>query len=250
MANELDKFLGETSEKEEDLFGTQEETVTEEQSEETEEVKKEEEKPLPFNKDPKVQRFIEKQIEKRMASMGTVEKEFVKETKPEDDDYYVRLIGNDTPEKVAMIKEAQRREERQLQIAEERAFNRLSSEKQKEIESERQAEKELETALDDIEENYDIDITSNDPVAKKTRVDFLKFVERIAPKNRAGEISEYPDMSQAFETFQEMRKTAKPESRAKDLSARSMSRSAETSTKVTGGQSWKDVERIFEKISN
>jgi hypothetical protein len=243
--SELDEFLGDLKEDNNDPFN--EEKAETEGKTEVEEKEKEE-KPLPLHKDPKVQRYIEKQIEKRMTGMGKVEKEFVKETKSEEDDYYVRLIGNDTPEKVAMVKEAKAREERQLQLAEERAFNRLTKQQQEAVQAEKQADEELENALDEIEEKFDIDITSNEPVAKKMRVDFLKFVERIAPKNKDGEISEYPDMLEAYDTFKEMKKAPSSASKAKDISSRSMGRSSEASTKAAQGHTWKDIDKIFDKL--
>lgn len=248
--NELDEFLGNLKDNNEDPFKEAETSEDKTKEEDVEKEEEKEEKPLPFNKDPKIQRFIEKQIEKRLASQGKVEKEFVHDTKPssDDDDYYARLIGNDTPEKLAMIKEAKARDEKLLAQAEERAFSRLSKAQQEEVQAERKAEEELENALDDIEERFEIDITSNEPVAKKTRVDFLKFVERIAPKDKYGEINEYPDMLEAFETFKEMKAKPSSASKAKDLSSRSMSRGGDTSTTSPKGYSWKDVDKLFDKL--
>lgn len=244
--NEVDDFLGDItrdSEEKIDLFGEEETPIPQEEVEEV----KEEEKPLPFHKDPKVLRFIEKEIAKRAPKQEEV---FKKEVQNDDDDYYVRLIGNDTPEKLAMIREAKQRDERLLQQAEERAFNKLSFEKQRELEAERRAEEQLTTAIEDIEETFNVDLTSKDPVARKTRVDFMTFVEKIAPKNAQGEIVEYPDMTSAFETFKEMRKTAPSSARAKDLSSRSMARSSNTIEKPQERITFDNIDDVFAKLLN
>lgn len=199
------------------------------ETEQKEELEEKEEKPLPFHKDPKVQKFIDKELERRLKDFKPEPQKV--ETKSEDDDYYVRLIGNDTPEKVAMVKEAKARDERMLEQAEERAFNRLSQREQEEVQAEKEAEQELDSAFESIEETYDVDLTS--ARSQKTRSEFLTFVEKIAPKNKDGEILDYPDMNSAWETFSEMRKPSEP-SRAKQLASRGMARSSESTASVQG----------------
>lgn len=240
----VDKFLGSLGtegeknpfeENPEDPFETQE-TV----EETVEEVK--EEKPLPFNKDPKVQKYLEKrekEIEERLSEKFKEEKPATQQV---EDDYYVRLIGNDTPEKVAMIREAMARDERMLQQAEERALGRLSQKEQESIKADKEAEDELETAFENIEENFSVDITSNNPIAKKTRQEFVSFVEKIAPKDRNGDIVDYPDMQSAWETFSEIKKSTATPNRAKELASRSMARSAETTTTPQKRVTFNDAE--------
>ena len=188
---------------------------------EAEVVEEKIEKPIPYNRDEKLQKYISKEVEKRLKDFTP---EPTKVEEKEVDDYYVRLIGNDTPEKVAMIREAQARDERMLEQAEERAFNRLSRHEQEAIAEEREAEDELGNALESIEENFDVNLTSN----QKLRSEFLTFVERIAPKDKDGDITEFPDMNSAWETFNERR--APQNSRAKQLASQGLSRSSETTS--------------------
>ncbi len=250
---ELDEFMGSLADTHEDPLSNKQEdpfSHLEEKQEEnfTEEPK--EEKPLPFNKDPKVQKFIEKEISKRMADFKPEVREV--ETKQEVDDYYTRLIGNDTPEKVAMIREAQARDERMLQQAEERAFNRLSRVEQEAMKADQEAEEQLETAFENIEETFDVDISSNSPMAKKTRQEFVTFVERIAPKDRYGDVIDYPDMNSAWETFSEMKKSSQQPSRAKEYASRGMSRSAETTAEPSirrGGTPFSSSDAFIESLS-
>jgi hypothetical protein len=247
--NEVDDFLNDVNPENneftqnEDPF--EQDLTPEPKVEDTVEPK--EEKPLPFNKDPKIQRFIDKQIAKALESKGTEEQTFKREQPTDEDDYYVRLIGNDTPEKLAMIREAKARDERMLDLAEERAFGRLTKEQQQSVEADRQAEEQLETSLEEIEESYGVDLLSETPTARKTRTDFMKFVEKIAPKNSRGEVIDYPDMNSAFETWQETKKTSTQPNRAKELASRSMARSGEA-IPTTERMSFDNVDSIMDKI--
>lgn len=247
MKNEADKFLNgldDSSKEFDENTDPFAEEITPEVEEQEEVVA--EEKALPFHKDPKVQRYVEKQIAKALEGK-TVEKEFARETGESVDDYYERLIGNDTPEKIAMIREAKLRDEKLLAQAEERAFSRLTQEQQREVESDRQAEEDLDNSLEEIEESFNVDLTSNSPVARKTRVDFMKFVEKLAPKDRNGEITEFPDMNAAFETFQSTRQAA-PSTRAKDLAARGVARSGEVSSKPQERVTFDNMDGFFDRL--
>jgi hypothetical protein len=248
---EVDEFLGNLN-PENDEFNENPDPFNEIPVEEHKEGESEgepaKEKPVAFHKDPKVQRYVEKQIAKALE--GRTEKEFVREVETDTDDYYERLIGNDSAEKIAMIKEAKARDAKLLEQAEERAFNRITAEQQRVLQEDIKATEELETALDDIEDYFNVDITSNDPVARKTRVDFIKFVEKIAPKNSKGEIIDYPDMNSAFETFQETRKSAPMSTRAKDLASRSISKSSEVSSKPQERITFDDMDNILGRLLN
>lgn len=236
----VDNFLEDLDGKD-DIFND----VPEIKEEEVQDEPKEE-KSVPFHKDPKVQRFIEKEIAKRVGEIKPVQQEVKVEN---DDDYYNRLIGNDTPEKQAMIGEYKSREQRLIDQAVENALGKISEAKQQEIEAERQADETLTNAIDSIEETYNIDLTSKDPVARKTRVDFMNFVEKIAPKNAQGEITEFPDMLSTFETFQEMRQSTKQPNRAKELASRGMNRSNDTLPKVEERITFDNIPTFLERLT-
>lgn len=247
----VDDFLGDLNETEEvDPFAPENEDPfnAEEPKKEVEEDKEEK---VPYHKDPKVQRYVEKEISKALKEFKPTETEkFVKETKADDDNYYERLIGNDTPEKIAMIKEAKARDERLIQIAEDRAVGRLTADQQKSIEEDRQAQEELRQGFEDIEETYNVDLTSNTPRAKQLRGEFVDFITRIAPKNSEGEVIAFPDLDASFEAFQEKKK-APTNTRAKDLASRSIARSTDTSiTPTVKDNSWAAVDKLFAKGFN
>jgi len=232
--NVLDEFLGNVEENND--FAQPEKNpldVTEKVIENTQEGESEEKKPerIPFAKDPKVQKFIEKELNKRLAEFERkIDKVSEKSENKDEDDFWLRLIGDDKPEKLSFIKEAKVREEKMQQIAEEKAFQRLQAERNREEIEVSQSQEELENSIDEIEEEFNIDLTSNDPIVRKTRQDFLKYVEKIAPKDREGEIIAFPDMLSAFETFNQLRTKTSSNARAKDLASKGVSRQGETAT--------------------
>jgi hypothetical protein len=225
----VEEFLGnlEGSKENKDPFIETPEDPFVQQTIEPEIKEKEEVKPLPFNKDPKIQKFIEKEISKRLEDFKP---EPTKAEAPVDDkvsDVLTRLIGNDTPEKVSMIKEFKEILSEGTAKAKAEAIAELEARQNAEVEADREAEVELENAFENIEEAFDVDITSNNPLARKTRQEFVTFVEKIAPKDRNGDIVDYPDMTSAWETFSEIKKSTQQPNRAKELASRSMARSSE-----------------------
>lgn len=241
--SEVEAFLGDLGSKEEAPFSRIEAPVEEPVEEVTDE------KPLPFNRDPKIQKYLdkrEKEMESRFrASIGEAKPE-ANQADDEVTEVLTQLIGNDTPEKVAMVKKFQNILEKGNQKAQQAALAELDSRQQAEVRADAEAEQELENAFDNIEEAYDVDITSNNPLAKKTRQEFISFVEKIAPKDRNGEVIDFPDMNSAWETFNEM-KTRTP-SRAKTLASRSMARSSEASAKPQPKANWQAADDFIDSL--
>jgi hypothetical protein len=213
------------------------------------EDKIEDEKPLPFNKDPKVQRFIEKEINKRLSE---VERTAPKETHTEENsfketiDAFTNIIGNDTPEKVAALNALQRSLNSLDQRASEKAIEKLNDIRESEVQEDIDAENELNEAFDNIEDTFDVDITSNNPNAVKTRQEFVSYVEKIAPKDRQGNVTDYPDMISAWETYSE-NKQRQP-NRAKDLASRSMGRSSDAPIGNQEKVNWNSVDNFIDTL--
>lgn len=252
MTNEVDDFLGTLSnntnnddpfkQESEDPFAS---SVTEETQ--TEEVI--DEKPLPFHKDPKVQRFIEKEIGKRISE---IKPEPIGQSSNEEDkltSILERIIGNDTPEKISAVKEFRNELTGLEEKGARRAIQELQAQSDSERQEERQAQEELSDAFENIEENFNVDLTSNTPLAKKTRSDFIDFVKRVSPKDENGDISDYPDFQETFALFKE---TQRPQNnRAKELASRGMSRSSDASSMpVNSDRSWKAVDKLFSRLKN
>lgn len=249
MPNELDDFLKDVKGDTQDPFI---QAVTPETKSEDEEVK--EEKPIPFHKDPKVQRFIEKEVQKKLQDFKPSEADrFSADTKDSSDeitDVLTRIIGNDTPDKLSAIKDFKKvlidREERGAQ----RALEQLNIQAQEEREAEVEAEQELAQGFENVEEQFGVDLTSNTAQARKERSEFVDFIRRVAPKNEDGDVTQFPDLTETYYLYKETKKSPTA-SRAKELSSRSMSRSSEaTAPTQSTDRSWNAVDKIFSKFSN
>ncbi len=258
--NEVDEFLGDVKkDSNEDPFKQESEDPFASKEAKTDKVEDEvvaDEKPLPFHKDPKVQRYIQKEIEK-VTKGGTRISEtekFVKDTndKDEADEILTRIIGNDTPEKIQGIKDFKRLLNGLTEKARNEALESIEARQQEEVQQEQQAQEELEQGFENIEETFSVDISSNTPVARKTRNEFIDFIKRVSPKDADGEIIAYPDFEETFKLFQERTaKTAPSNSKAKELASRSMSRSGDASNAPKQkSNSWDDVDRLFSKLES
>lgn len=227
--DEVNKFLGEFGQNNE---GVEQETVQEtevstEQGTEAVTTETQTEEKLPFHKDPKVQRYIEKQLDKRMAEFQPSRTEqFQKDTTQDNpyQSYAEKLLGNDTAENKA---KSQILAQTLLDIekrASDTSYNRFAEESKQAQQEEMESINELQDGIDRIEETFNVDLSSNSPTSKKTRNEFLDFLGRISPKDQYGEIKEYADIDYAFEEFS---KRNKPElnTQAKQIASRSMSSS-------------------------
>ncbi len=219
-----------------------------ETSEDTEDVV--DEKSLPFHKDEKVQRYVAKQIEKALKDFKpTAEQSFRKEVDEINlPASFIKLVGNDTDEKKEVLKDLSKYFGTLKGEARQEFLNELKEQEAAKTAEDVKAQEELDTAFEEIEENYGVDLSSNTATAKKTRSDFVEYVRKIAPKNADGEVVAFPDLNAAFEVFQERTVKTAPASRAKELASRGMTRSTDTGSEAPKGRSWKDVDRFFEKL--
>jgi hypothetical protein len=117
--------------------------------------------------------------------------------------------------------------------ASETSYNRFAEESDKSRQEEEKSISQLQDGIDQIEEKFNVDLSSGSQTAKKTRNEFLDFVGRISPKNEYGEIKEFPDLEEAFDIF---KSTRKPEqnTQAKQIAARGMATSNATASNATG----------------
>lgn len=83
--------------------------------------------------------------------------------------------------------------------------------------------------LEELEEEHNVDLTSNSPSARKARSEFLDYVEHLSPKDKDGDIVEYADFGTAFDAWRERRRNSQPSNRAKQLAARGMGPSGNSS---------------------
>lgn len=211
----------------------------------------EDDKTLPFHKDPKVQRYIEKEIGKKLKDMKPAEAPARQEldgTEDELTETLIEIIGNDTPQKVAAVKKFRAQLGRLKEEGAEAALEQIRAQAEAVEAEEAEARETLETAFENIEEEFDVDLSSNTNAARKERSDFVDFIKRISPKDADGDIIQFPDFPEAYKLFKSTQKPTTDNKRAKDLASRSMARSTDSGATPTGGKTWKDVDRIFSKI--
>lgn len=252
--NEFNKFLGTLGEDDKNGFEENTEDPFAHLNTEPEAiVEPEVEKPLPFNKDPKVQKYIAKEVAKALAEKPEA---VVPVREPVNDDTasvvdaFTAIIGNDTPEKIKALKALENALGNVDQRASKIALDKIDEIKNRENQQDREAQQELDDAFDEIEDSFGVDITSNNAIAKKLRTEFVTFVEKIAPKDRNGDIIDYPDMNSAWETFSAIRKANTVPSRNKELANRGMARSTETSTQPQKRVTFNDADAYIESLSN
>lgn len=102
----------------------------------------------------------------------------------------------------------------------------LKQEQLKEKQAQKQYESFIDSQLENLEDQYGVDLTSNAPGARKARTEFLDLVSKLSPKDEDGTISGYADFGQTFEIYQSTRKEKSPDTTAKkEIAARSMERS-------------------------
>lgn len=213
-----------------------------------------EEKPVPFHKDPKLQRYVDKQVEKALKSRPQAEQRTEAPVASDVKDVvsaFTVLIGNDSPEKVqalqALEKTLNGADERASQKAIERFQQQIQEQEEQRTAQDTAALEELNTGFEEIEETLGVDLTSNTPQAQKLNAEFRQYLKKIAPKDENGEVKSFPDIPAAFEEFQERNKRI-PATRAKELANRGLTRSNDTTVTAPSGHSWKDVDRFFDKL--
>lgn len=175
------------------------------------------EKPLPYHKDPKVQRFIEKEVAKALADRPEPQAQRDSSEPDRIDEVLTRIIGNDTPEKISAMKDL-----KDILLEPQREIQELRQEKEAEAQQEAEAENTLLTGFESIEEETGVDLFA--PENKKLKGQFIEFIRKVAPKDDDGEITDFPDFMGTFESFQAIRKESSSTSRAKELASRSNER--------------------------
>lgn len=216
------------------------------QEKEEEEEEEEPKKPLPFNKDPKVLKFIEKEVAKRLDNFKPEVPEMVTEERGDEiEDILTRIIGNDTPEKVSAVRDFKKVLIERENKGAEKAIAEWENRRQSELREEQEATAQLEAGLESIEETFNVDLTSN----RKMRTEFLDFVEKIAPKDANGDVIDYPDFEETFRVFKEMKKP-QPNLRAREIASRGLERTTEAKPQQPQDYSWRGVEKMLNELFN
>lgn len=203
-----------------------------------------ESKNVPFHKDEKLQRYIEKQVEKRIKDFKpSTEQTFQQETSVGDDKLVsalTRLVGNDTDEKKAVLADLKSALDERDERASQKAYERLQ-----EIQGEQaqQEEEEFSEAIDELSEGRDeIESSIGKELTDRQWNAYKDFLLDIEPK---GGYQEYPDFVKTFDYFRNA-VSKRSNATAKSLASRGMERSVSSTTEKPKGTSWADVDRMID----
>lgn len=130
-----------------------------------------------------------------------------------------RIYGVDSPEAREATEILKSELARVREEATQAALSALEERNSRETQAVQEAERQLDGMLEDIEDEFDVDMTD------QARTDFFKLLERMSPKDKDGNIIQYADHIAVWEDYQT--RIQKPaDNTAKNLSARSMTVSA------------------------
>lgn len=127
-----------------------------------------------------------------------------------------RIYGTETPEAILATDLLKKAIIGARDDAKAQALAEMRSERQREIEEEREATGQLESYVEDIEDTYGVRLTDTQERA------YFELMRRMSPKDAEGNVTDYADPHAVWEVFQERTAKRGAPSRAKDLSARSM----------------------------
>lgn len=120
--------------------------------------------------------------------------------------------------------------------AREQAIQEFENRQVKEYEEQRGYESFIDENLENLEDKYNIDLTSDSPKARKARREYLELVGKLSPKDEDGNITAYADFESTFEMYKSS--SEKPNesiNRAKEIAGRTMQRSGAGTEQVPTG---------------
>ncbi len=122
--------------------------------------------------------------------------------------------------------------------AKEEALQEIQVQKETERAEQKSYEDFIDNELESLEDQFNVDLTSDSPKARKARREFLEMVQKLSPKDDEGTITGYADFGAVFEEYQTKSVEKVDNSRQKEIASRSMTRSGDSGApapKVTSG---------------
>lgn len=214
--NEQEQFLKDVEPQAEDLL---EQPLTPEKEEEVPEKPEDDEMKLRNRREKRLARDLQAEREAgiKMAAQLAVYSETAKFKQEAGDDYLKsvdKIYGSETPEAVAATELLKSALKGVGEKATERALERFREEQSKAQEAVKNEEKQLDSMIEEIEDDNNLILTADQ------KKGFFSLLERMSPKDTAGNVIHYADPNAVWEVYQS--KSKKIENRAKDLSSRSM----------------------------
>jgi hypothetical protein len=112
--------------------------------------------------------------------------------------------------------------------AREEALDEFENRQEKVRNEQREYETFIDNELTFLEEEYNVDLTSDSPAARKARREFIELVQDLSPKDKDGELTGFADFDKTFEIYQKTKTESKanPTSeRRREIASSSMQRS-------------------------
>lgn len=138
-----------------------------------------------------------------------------------------RIYGTETPEAQIATDLLKKALSGVRDDAENRAYDRIKEEQQLEREQARKVNETLDGFIEDIEDEFSVNLTDAQERA------FFQMLEKMSPKDKEGNVIEYADPIAVWEVLQE-RSSKRTDTRAKDMSSRSMTHSGASKEIKTG----------------
>lgn len=207
----------------------------------------------PFNKNPKIKRFIQKQVQKGLeeALQSQMQPNQVRvDNTPTNDDVpaaWIAMYGDNEDSRKAWKHNSMILDDYKMQAKQE-ALAEIRSEQDRATAEVQEFEGLIESSLEDLEEEYNVDLTSNTPAAKKARSEYLDLVQRLSPKDADGNVTSYADFHETWNIYQSSRPVAPTNTRNKDLAARSISQNSDAPAAKPGYVSGMGTEEVRRAI--
>lgn len=228
MENEFDKFLKEITENKDDSVLSDPIETTEKVETEVAEAPEEGEEVRKNRRHRRLESQLEQEREARIALEARLEALGTTKVRESSDvpSEWTEMYG-DTPEAVKAWKLNEKLIENAKQSAKEEAIQEFESRQTKAQEEQKRFESVIDSKLEEIEDEHNVDLTSDSPAARKARREFLEMVQTLSPKDDKGTITGYADFKATYELYKANKvKTSESTNKAKELAARSMESSS------------------------
>lgn len=138
---------------------------------------------------------------------------------------WVALYGN-TPESQKAWQMQERLFDNRAAKIKEETLQEFEQQQVKVQQEQKQFESFIDSQLETLEDEFNVDLTSDAPKARKSRREFLEMVQSLSPKDDNGTITDYADFGSTFEVYQKtnLEKTDETINRKKEIASRSMQR--------------------------
>lgn len=170
----------------------------------------------------------EKELIAREARLEALAEAGIANKTGDVDERLLRIYGNETPEGKMASKLLQDALKDFSEKAKNEAIREIEERQRSAQREEQQFEKLIDDELDNIEDEFNVDITSNSPAARKARRELLEMVQSLSPKDEDGTITNYADFTETFKLYQLRKSGEKQDSsidRRKEIANRSMDKS-------------------------